>query len=102
MGEAFHLPKGFPTNIQLKEETLKALQESNEELSTNDIKDYIVKTLNLSNEVLEFENSDGLTKLIDYRLRWARTALKNEGKIQNTKKGFWKALSLSFNFSMEP
>ena len=92
MREVFHLPKGFPTSEQLKEETLKALKKSKRELSTTEIKDYIVKSLKLSDEVLEFENSDGFTMLIDYRLRWARTALKNEGKIENPTRGIWKAI----------
>ncbi len=92
MGESFHLPKGFPTEDQLREETWNALKELGGELSTKEIKDYIVKKLRLSDEVLTFENSDGLTMLIDYRLRWARTALKNKGKIENPQRGFWKTV----------
>ena len=94
MRELFELPEGFPSDKDLRRETLKALIENNRELSTKEIKDYIVNKLKLSQDVLNFENSDGLTLLIDYRLRWARTALKNSGEIRNVKKGFWEAVNV--------
>ena len=90
MAERFILPEGFPTAEQLKEETYNAIVANGGRATTIDIKDYIIDKLQLSEEVLSFENSDGLTMLIDYRLRWARTALKNEGKIQNETRGVWK------------
>lgn len=89
MRETFELPKGFPTTKQLEEETYNAIVNNGGEATTSEIKDYIIKKMNLSQEVLEFENSDGFTMLIDYRLRWARTALKNEGKIKIKSRGVW-------------
>ena len=89
MRESFNLPVGFPSTEQLSQETYKALIDNGGVATTKEIKAYIINKLNLSEEVIEFENSDGLTTLIDYRLRWARTSLKNEGKIKNVKRGTW-------------
>ncbi|MCF2657332.1 winged helix-turn-helix domain-containing protein [Lacrimispora saccharolytica] len=92
MGERFDLPKGFPTGEQLETETVNAIKEHGGTATTTEIKDYIVKKLKLSDEVLEFENSDGLTMLIDYRLRWARTSLKNKKLITSETRGVWKSV----------
>ena len=92
MGERFDLPEGFPTGEQLETETVNAIKANGGTATTTEIKDYIVKKLKLSDEVLEYENSDGLTMLIDYRLRWARTSLKNKKLIASETRGVWKSI----------
>lgn len=92
MGERFDLPDGFPSGEQLEIETYNAIKENGGVATTVEIKDYIVKKLKLSDEVLEYENSDGLTMLIDYRMRWARTSLKNKNLIASETRGIWKTV----------
>lgn len=92
MGERFDLPDGFPSVEQLETETYNAIKENGGIATTTEIKDFIVKKLNLSDEVLEYENSDGLTMLIDYRMRWARTSLKNKKLIVSETRGIWKTV----------
>ena len=92
MGERFDLPDEFPSGEQLEEETVNAIKNNGGVATTTEIKEYIIKKLKLSDEVLEFENSDGLTMLIDYRLRWARTSLKNKKLIVSETRGVLKSI----------
>lgn len=89
MGERFYLPVDFPSTDELEAATLRAIQTLGGEVTPGEIKEKIIEDLKLSKEVLAVENSDGLTMLIDYRLRWARTSLKNKGEIVNISRGKW-------------
>ena len=90
--EFYDIPKGFPSFPQLEAETYNAIISNGGTATNAEIKEYIANKMNLSNEVLEYENSDGITLLIDYRLRWARTSLKNKKLIVNVAKGIWKVV----------
>ena len=93
MREKFEdIPEGFPTIKQLEIETFNAIKSYGGTATTLEIKDYITKELSLSEDVLEYENSDGINTLIDYRMRWVRTSLKNKGLIENVSRGVWKTL----------
>ncbi len=89
MGERLYLPIDFPSVELLEEVTVEAIKANGGEANTKQIKDYIVKKLNLSDDILNIEHTDGLTKLIDYRMRWVRTALKNKALIVNSSRGQW-------------
>jgi len=89
MGERLYLPADFPTVEELEKSTFRAIENIGGIVTPKQIKEYVVRDLKLSDEVLKIEHTDGLTTLIDYRLRWARTALRNAGKITNVKKGQW-------------
>lgn len=90
MAEHFILPTGFPSIEQLQEETYNAIKDNGGVATNKEIKEYIIGKLKLSDEVVSFENSDGLTTLLDYRLRWARTALKGSFKSKNVERGVWR------------
>ena len=89
MREKFDLPKDFPTAKQLEKETYDAFLFFGRDISNKEIKKYISKKLHLSKETLLFENSDGFTRLLDYRLCWIRTVLKNKGIIVNKGRAIW-------------
>lgn len=89
MGEKLYLPADFPTVNELEQATMKAIKAADGIVTTKQIKEFVVVELKLSDEVLKVEHTDGLTLLIDYRLRWARTSLKNQGKIKNVARGQW-------------
>lgn len=90
MIEYFDLPDGFPTKEELEQETISAINFYGGVATTRQIKKYIIDKLKLSHEVQYFENSDGLTTLLDYRMRWARTSLRIKGLITNYIRGSWK------------
>ena len=57
MGEYFDYPKGFPSDVILREKTVEALKVLGGERTPQEIKEYITKTLNLTEEVLNFDKS---------------------------------------------
>lgn len=82
--------KDFPTNQELDESTLKAIQSSNTEITPDEIKEYVIKELELSEDIVNLEDESGIGTKLDYQLRWSRTRLKNKKLIINVRRGVWK------------
>ncbi|MFC2039848.1 winged helix-turn-helix domain-containing protein [Chloroflexota bacterium] len=78
----------LPSNNELREAVLKALEKLGGEASTSEINEKVVEIMHLPEEVIKMEHPDGLCTMLDYRLRWIRNGLK--GKIQNVSRGRWK------------
>lgn len=78
----------FPSNNDLTEAILAALEQLGGEAKTGAINKKVVELLHLPKEIVELEHPDGLCTLLDYKLRWARTSLKDQ--IENTSRGVWK------------
>lgn len=58
--------------------------------TNNEIRDNIIKTLNLSDKIVnEVHKGDGCKLELDYQLAWAKTYLKKYGAITNTQRGIW-------------
>lgn len=83
---------GFPTRDELETAIVKALEQYKGEATVREINDAVVQILELPEEIVELEDESGLGTKLDYRLRWCRTNLKNEGKIVNVQRGTWKLM----------
>lgn len=81
----------FPTNPQLEEATVKALEQLGGRGTVPEIKEKIIEILELTPEVIELEDESGIGTKLDYCLRWTRTKLKGS-KIKNVSRGVWELL----------
>ena len=54
------------------------------------INDAVAKNLNISDELLSIEDANCTGTEYSYRMRWARTELKQKGKIKNVERGEWR------------
>ncbi len=81
----------IPSVKDLYNPVLQALRELGGSGSIQEIHDKVVANLELSDEqVAELHNPDkGNQTQLDNRLGWARTALKNYGLVENSRRGVW-------------
>ena len=79
-----------PTKNELKEATLKVLDKANCECTTKYINEQVSKVLKLSDDYLLKEDESGVGTEYNYRMRWIRTELREEGKIKNINRGIWR------------
>lgn len=87
--------KYFPTNIELENATLVALENLGGEASTTDINKEVINIMDLPIEIVTLEDESGLGTKLEYRLRWIRTNLKTKNKIKNVKRGTWALINKS-------
>lgn len=79
----------FPSNSMLEDAVLQSIEILGGTATTEQINKKVIEVLNLPDEVVQLEDESGLGTKLDYRLRWARTVLKQKGKIKNVKRGTW-------------
>lgn len=77
----------FPSKIELENAIIEALKKLGGTSDVPTINQTLIKMLNLSDEVIELEDENGVGTKLDYRLRWRRTNLKAKGIIENVKRG---------------
>ena len=78
----------WPTKKQLMDAIVKALSDK-KNLSAASINDEVALLLNLPKELLEEEDANCSGTAYSYKMRWARTELKQQGLIVNPKRGYW-------------
>lgn len=81
----------FPTKRELMDSIMQVLKQ-NEVLSTSEINLQVSTLLDLSEEQLTLESSTCSGTEYSYRMRWARTELKQKKLITNPKRGEWTLL----------
>ena len=81
----------FPTKRELMDSIIQVLKQ-NEVLSTSEIDLQVSTLLDLSEEQLTLESSTCSGTEYSYRMRWARTELKQKKLITNPKRGEWTLL----------
>jgi len=81
----------YPTKRELMDAIVQVLSQ-NEVLSTSEINLRVSALLNLSEEQLTLESSTCSGTEYSYRMRWARTELKQKKIITNPKRGEWTLL----------
>lgn len=79
----------WPTKKQLMDAIIEVLSRSDETLSATSINDEVALLLNLPKELLEEEDVNCTGTAFSYKMRWARTELKQKGIITNPKRGYW-------------
>lgn len=80
----------LPSKKELMDSILHVLRQTNDVMKTADINEAVAKSLNLFDELLAIEDANCTGTEYSYRMRWARTELKQKGKIENVKRGEWR------------
>lgn len=80
----------FPSKKLLEEATIRALETTGNAMSVQQINGGVIDILNLPDEIVQLEDETGQGTMLQYRLRWIRTELKNKGIIINLGKGIWQ------------
>ena len=81
----------YPTKKELMDAILEVLK-TNNTMSTSAINQAVADKLNLSEEQLTLESSTCSGTEYSYRMRWARTELKQRNFITNPRRGEWTIL----------
>lgn len=80
----------LPSKKSLMNATLVILKESTAPMAVSDINNSVAEYLKIPEYLLEIEDSNFTGTEYSYRMRWARTDLKNQGLIVSPSRGFWK------------
>lgn len=78
-----------PRYQKLINPTFIALRNLGNSGSNDEIHNFIIKYLNLSNEVVDYIHLDTNFTELQYQLAWARTYLKKYGVITNSERAIW-------------
>ena len=78
-----------PAHEELIDQTLQAIRALGGSASIAEIDEKVVENLQLPEEIAGQPHGTGRQTEIKYRLRWARTYLKNHGLITNSDRGVW-------------
>ena len=78
----------WPTKNQVMDAIIEVLSDK-QTLSAVSIKDEVALLLNLPKELLEEEDANCSGTAYSYKMRWARTELKQKGLIANPRRGYW-------------
>lgn len=79
----------MPTQVNLMDPTLRALQALGGSASIQEITPQVIKDLGLGAPITEQPHGDDHRTELEYRLAWARTRLRRSGLIQNSSRGVW-------------
>ncbi len=78
----------YPTKRELMDAILEVLREYHT-LHTSEINEKVAILLDLSDEQLQEESTNCSGTEYSYRMRWARTELKQKNLIINPQRGSW-------------
>ncbi len=80
----------FPSKKELMDSIVEVLTTNNSTMTTSDINDCVAKKLHLTEEQLNEESSSCSGSEYSYRMRWARTELRQKNIISNPQRGKWQ------------
>ena len=80
----------FPNRKLLEEATIRAMETYGNAMSVQQINSKVVEILDLPDEVVRLEDETGQGTMLQFRLRWTRTDLKNKGIIVKLGNGMWQ------------
>jgi len=84
------LPSDFPSKTMLYEPVIRALEELGGSGTNQEIYETVKNYLNLSFDPEQYRHLGSSTQSeLYYRIAWAKTDLKVQGRIDNPKKGIW-------------
>ena len=81
--------KKVPTRVGLRWPTLEVLKKAGGSASNQEISEHVQRYLALPESVSDILHGDGPQTVVDYRLGWARTDLKEVGLVDNKTRGIW-------------
>lgn len=80
----------LPSKKEMMDAIVKILQDNGGVMKTADINDAVANYLDIPEDLLLLEDANCTGTEYSYRMRWARTELKQKEIIQNVKRGEWK------------
>lgn len=80
----------IPPKKDLIDAIMYVMSKSNSPMKTSEIDKKVADFLNLSEEQLSLESCNCSGSEFSYRMRWARTELKQKHKIANPSRGVWE------------
>lgn len=80
----------LPQKRVLMDAILQVMKSSSGSMSTATINDLVAKHLCIPDDLLKMEDANCTGTEYSYRMRWARTELKQKGFIRNVKRGEWE------------
>ena len=83
----------LPSKSELAKVILQVMEKSPDPISVTVMNEKVAKELNLFDDLLQIEEMNGTDTEFNYRMRWARTELKNKGRITNPSRGVWELTS---------
>ncbi len=84
--------KSLPSPSELAPIVITVLDDLGGKAHFKDIEREVARVLNLDESTKAIVRKGNRTEFA-YRLSWARTACKNQGKIRNLGQGFWERIS---------
>ena len=82
----------LPKKTALAATVLEVLKERSP-MTTSEINEAVIKRLQIPAELLEIEDTNCIGSEYNYRMRWARTELKQKGRIKSPGRGIWEIVS---------
>lgn len=79
----------LPSKKEMMDAIIKILQDNGGGMKTADINDAVANYLDIPEDLLLLEDANCTGTEYSYRMRWARTELKQKGIIQNVTRGVW-------------
>lgn len=89
----------FPKREQFFKPVLQAIQELGGSGTNEEINDKVIKNLKLPNDLLTLMHKNTNQTEFEYEMAWVRTMLKNQGLLENSKRGVW-SINSNENFSL--
>lgn len=81
--------KQLPKKKELMDSIVLVLMENGGHLSTAEINKLVAEQLEIPDDLLEIEDANCTGTEYSYRMRWARTELKQKELICNVRRGEW-------------
>ena len=85
---------GIPQPNELMNPTLRVLRRLGGSASNDELSREVPQDLGLAEQITSIIHGNGPYTEVEYRLAWARTALKREGLINNSRRGIWSLTDL--------
>ncbi len=82
-----------PPRKDLYNPTISAIRSLGGSANIEEIKEQVIRDLNISDQAAEVTSNDGRRVELAYRLAWVRTVLKSHGIINNYERGIWSLTS---------
>jgi restriction system protein len=73
---------------------LQALVELGGSGTNDEINNKVISLMNIPEVILNIMHGDTLQTELNYQLAWVRTMLKNQGSIENSKRGVWSIINM--------
>ena len=73
---------------------LQALVELGGSGTNDEINNKVISIMNIPENILSIMHGETLQTELNYQLAWVRTMLKNQGSIENSKRGVWSIINI--------